>query len=69
MSAPLQAITPNSHANLLNLYIQIANKMGFEKKYLVTRLSDHKSRQISIAARCYEATTNKDRNRLRFNML
>jgi hypothetical protein len=27
-----QAITPNSHTNLLNVYIQIANKMGFKKK-------------------------------------
>jgi hypothetical protein len=31
MSAPPQAIAPNPHANLLNVHIQIANKMGFEK--------------------------------------
>jgi hypothetical protein len=26
-----QAIAPNPHTNLLNVYIQIANKMGFKK--------------------------------------
>jgi hypothetical protein len=30
MSAIAQAITPNSHTNLLNVYIQIANRMGFQ---------------------------------------
>jgi hypothetical protein len=28
----MSAITPNPHTNLLNVYIQIANKMGFQKK-------------------------------------
>jgi hypothetical protein len=28
MSAPPQAIAPNPHTNLLNVYIQLANKMG-----------------------------------------
>jgi hypothetical protein len=32
MSAPPQAIAPNPHTNLLNTYIQIANKMGFQQK-------------------------------------
>jgi hypothetical protein len=34
MSAPPQAIAPNPHTNLLNVYIQIANasKMGFQKQ-------------------------------------
>jgi hypothetical protein len=31
MSAPPQAIAPNPNTNLLNVYIQIANKMGFQK--------------------------------------
>jgi hypothetical protein len=26
-----QAIAPNPHTNLLNVYIQLANKMGFKK--------------------------------------
>jgi hypothetical protein len=30
-----QAIGPNPHTNLLNVYIQIANKMGFQKKKLL----------------------------------
>jgi hypothetical protein len=32
MSAPPRTIAPKSHTNLLNVYIQIANKMGFKKK-------------------------------------
>jgi hypothetical protein len=32
MSAIPQAITPNPHTNLLNVYIQIANKMGLQQK-------------------------------------
>jgi hypothetical protein len=32
MSAIPQAITPNPHTNSLNVYTQIANKMGFQKK-------------------------------------
>jgi hypothetical protein len=32
MSAPPQAIAPNPHTNLLNVYIQIANKMGFQQQ-------------------------------------
>jgi hypothetical protein len=32
MSAPPQAIAPNLHTNLLNVYAQIANKMGFQQK-------------------------------------
>jgi hypothetical protein len=32
MSVILQAIAPNPHTNLLNVYIQIANKMVFQKK-------------------------------------
>jgi hypothetical protein len=31
MSALPQAIAPNPHTNLLNVYIQIANKMEFTK--------------------------------------
>jgi hypothetical protein len=36
MSVPPQAVAPNTHTNLLNVYIQIANKMGFQKKMLYT---------------------------------
>jgi hypothetical protein len=32
MSAIPQAITPNPHTNLLNVYIQIANNMGYQQK-------------------------------------
>jgi hypothetical protein len=32
MSAIPQAIAPNPHTNLLNLFIHIANKMGFQQK-------------------------------------
>jgi hypothetical protein len=32
MSVPPQAIAPNPHTNLLNVYIQLANEMGFQKK-------------------------------------
>jgi hypothetical protein len=34
LSAPPQAIAPNPHTNLMNIYIQIANKMGVERKEL-----------------------------------
>jgi hypothetical protein len=32
MSALPQAIAPNPHTNLLNGYVQIANKMGFQQQ-------------------------------------
>jgi hypothetical protein len=32
MSALSQATAPNPHINLLNVYIQIANKMEFQQK-------------------------------------
>jgi hypothetical protein len=32
MSAIPQTITLNPHTNLLNVYMQIANKMGFQQK-------------------------------------
>jgi hypothetical protein len=32
MSAPPQAIALNPHTSLLNVYVQIANKMGLKKK-------------------------------------
>jgi hypothetical protein len=32
MSAPPQAIAPDPHTNLLNVYIHIANKWGFNNK-------------------------------------
>jgi hypothetical protein len=35
MSAIPRASTPNPHTNLLNVYIQIANKMGFKKNFLL----------------------------------
>jgi hypothetical protein len=35
MSALPQAIAPNPHTNLLNVYIEIANKMGFQPKNMV----------------------------------
>jgi hypothetical protein len=31
MSALPQAIAPNPHTNLLNLYVKTANKMGFQQ--------------------------------------
>jgi hypothetical protein len=31
LSVPPQAIAPNPHTNLLNVYIQLANKMGFQQ--------------------------------------
>jgi hypothetical protein len=34
-----QAITPNSHTNLLNVYIQIANKMEFQPNNISERAS------------------------------
>jgi hypothetical protein len=34
MSAPPQAKTPNPHTNLLNVYIHVAKKWGFNKKKL-----------------------------------
>jgi hypothetical protein len=36
MSVLPQAIAPNSHTNLLNVYIQIANKMRFKKNLSTT---------------------------------
>jgi ribosomal protein L32E len=39
MSAIPQAITPNPHTNLLNVCIQIANKMGFKKKSIIVLTS------------------------------
>jgi hypothetical protein len=32
LSAPPQAIAPSAHTNLLDVYIQLANKMGFQQK-------------------------------------
>jgi hypothetical protein len=32
LSVPPQAIAPNPHTSLLNVYIQLANKMGFQQK-------------------------------------
>jgi hypothetical protein len=39
MSAIPQANTPNPHTNMLNVYMQIANKMEFQpkKKYMYYR--------------------------------
>jgi hypothetical protein len=34
VTAPPQAITHNPHIDLLNVYIQIANKMEFQKKIM-----------------------------------
>jgi hypothetical protein len=42
MSVPPQAIAPNPHTNLLNVYIQIANKMGVQQQQQ-NRLSDNHS--------------------------
>jgi hypothetical protein len=38
MTAPSQAIAPIPHTNLLNVYIQIANKLEFQKKYKIQQL-------------------------------
>jgi hypothetical protein len=35
MSALPQAIAPNPHTSLLNLYVQIANKVGFQQKKIL----------------------------------
>jgi hypothetical protein len=40
LSAPPQAIAPNPHTNLLNVYIQLANKMGFQPKKNITSVSN-----------------------------
>jgi hypothetical protein len=41
MSVPPEAIAPNPHTNLLNVYIQIAKKMGFQKKiFLYKRIQE-----------------------------
>jgi hypothetical protein len=32
MSAPPQAIAPNPYTNFVNVYVQIANKMGFQQQ-------------------------------------
>jgi hypothetical protein len=37
MSAPSQAITPNPHTNLQNVYIQIASKIGFQQQKSKTK--------------------------------
>jgi hypothetical protein len=40
MSALPQATAPNPNTNLLNVYVQIANKMGFKKKsYFVANMT------------------------------
>jgi hypothetical protein len=39
LSAPPQAIAPNPHTNLLNVYIELANKMGFKQNKTKTRWS------------------------------
>jgi hypothetical protein len=44
MSALPQAITPNPHTNLLNVYIQIANKMGFKKSCSSRKCEDNRFR-------------------------
>jgi hypothetical protein len=48
MSAPSQAIAPNPHTNLPNVYIQIANKMGFEKKIIVSQARELKIEILGI---------------------
>jgi hypothetical protein len=35
LSAPPQDIAPNPHTNLLNVYIEVANKMGFKKIFRI----------------------------------
>jgi hypothetical protein len=46
MSAIRQAITPNSHTNLLNVYKQIAHKMGFQqKKWIICKNSVRSSQE------------------------
>jgi hypothetical protein len=42
MSALPQAITPNPHTNLLNVYTQIANKMGFQQQQQQQKVSQKK---------------------------
>jgi hypothetical protein len=45
MSAPPEAIAPNLHTNLLNVYIQIANKMGCQK--MAANEPKKRKRQVS----------------------
>jgi hypothetical protein len=40
MSAPPQAVAPNPHTSLLNVYIQMANKMGFQQKNYIFRFNE-----------------------------
>jgi hypothetical protein len=41
MSVPSQAIAPNPHTNLLNVCIQIANKMGFQQQQQQKKCKRH----------------------------
>jgi hypothetical protein len=47
-----QVITSNSHTNLLNVYIQISNKMGFQpRKYVVINVRTLES-HMHVADQC-----------------
>jgi hypothetical protein len=52
MSALPQAIAPNPHTNLLNVYILIANEMEFEqkkaKKKLLVKANRIRNKKISF---------------------
>jgi hypothetical protein len=38
MSALPQAIAPNPHTNLLNVYVHIANEMGLKKYFFIHQM-------------------------------
>jgi hypothetical protein len=49
MNALPQAIAPNPHINLLNVYVHIANKMGFQPKEMGSRWDpDIKTGRLNI---------------------
>jgi hypothetical protein len=52
MSAIPQAIAPNPHTNLLNVYIQIANKMGVKNIYIYMSTLTRKYRSLYVWQTC-----------------
>jgi hypothetical protein len=71
LSVPPQAIAPNLHICFLNVYTQIANKMGFQQKK-ITWHSPHRQRKITgkytyiLMARCLATKGWRDRQQSHF---
>jgi hypothetical protein len=59
MSAPPQAMAPNPHTNMVNVYIQIANKIGFQKKIFGTA-STHILTTSQFTSRYHQTTGDWD---------